>query len=91
MHIAEATTLQQGILQARQLSLDKLQIEGDNQLVINFVNNVWTPPWRIAPLIQDIQALLSQFQDLNRLHIFREANQAADWIANVSHLVTSLM
>ena len=87
--IAEATAFQQGLRIALQHNITHLQIEGDNLMVINSVKGLWSPPWQIAHLIWDIHALLSSFSSTTIRHIYREANKAADWVANVGHLVTS--
>ena len=87
--VAEATALQQGIILALQKGISTLHIEGDNMLVINSVLEKCSVPWQIDHLIRDIRVLLGSFSSWTIRHIYREANQAADWVANVGHLLDS--
>ncbi|XP_021740114.1 uncharacterized protein LOC110706504 [Chenopodium quinoa] len=89
--ITEAMAIHKGILLALEREIKNIIIEGDNLLVINSVNGIWSTPWQIDHIIQDICSLLSNFDNWSIRHIFREANQAADWIANVGHLVSDSM
>ena len=86
---AEASALQQGLRLALQHNIQHLHIESDNLMVINSVKGLWSPPWQIAHLIQDIQQLLQSFSSSTIRHVYREANKATDWVANVGHLVES--
>lgn len=82
VYMEEAFALHKGIQEAVKLQIRRLYIEGDNLLVINAVKGVWSTPWKLDTIIKDINNLLSQhfdFWDLS--HIYREANQGADWIA----------
>ena len=86
---AEATALQQGLRLALQHNISHLQIKGDNLMVINAVKGLWSPPWQIAHIIQNVQQLLHSFSSSAIRYVYREANKAADWMANVGHLVES--
>ncbi|XP_048489805.1 uncharacterized protein LOC125491759 [Beta vulgaris subsp. vulgaris] len=87
--IAEATALQQGIKLALHSGLRNIIIEGDNLLVINAFNNICSTQWKIANIIADCKLMLTHFASYQIRHVFREANRAADLIANVGHLVVS--
>ncbi|XP_021848762.2 uncharacterized protein [Spinacia oleracea] len=89
--MAEAIALHKGLQEARRLNIAHIQIEGDNLLVINSVKGIWVPPWKIHNTIKDIKHLLDLFDTWEIKHIFREANSAADWIANVGHLIVGKM
>ncbi|XP_056690230.1 uncharacterized protein [Spinacia oleracea] len=89
--MAEAIALHKGLQEARRLQIDNLLIEGDNLLIINAVKGVWSTPWKISNIISDIKHLLTLFTTWDIKHIFREANSAADWIANVGHLIVGNM
>ena len=58
-------------------------------MVINSMKGLWSPPWQIAHIIQDVQQLLHSFSSSTIRHVYREANKAADWMANVGHLIES--
>lgn len=49
---------------------------------------IWQALWQIDFIINDAFALLYDLDTVKISHIYREGNQAADWIANVGHLVT---
>lgn len=66
-----------------------LHIEGDNLLVVNAVLGKCAISRQIDHLIRDIRVLLRSFSSWTLQHIYREANQVADWVANVGHLVDS--
>ncbi|XP_056690427.1 uncharacterized protein [Spinacia oleracea] len=85
--MAEALALHKGIQEAIKLNIKDIYIEGDNLLVINSLKGIWTPPWKLQNIIQDSRTLLQHFHSTHIKHIFREANRAADWIANVGHLI----
>ena len=87
--VAEATALQKGLLLAIQQGVTSLHIEGDNLLVINAVLGKCSVPWQIDHLVRDIRAILGSFSSWTLQHIYREANQEADWVANVGHLIDS--
>ncbi|XP_056695091.1 uncharacterized protein [Spinacia oleracea] len=82
VYMAEPLGLHKGIQEAI-----RLNIKGDNLLVINAVKGVWKIPWKLQNIINDIKLLLQQFHSFHIQHIFREANRATDWIANVGHLI----
>ena len=55
--VAEALALRNGLvvgLVAKQKGLKRLEVEGDSKLVIDSVNGVSTPPWRLRKTIADI-------------------------------------
>lgn len=43
------------------------------------------PPWRLIKLVQDIRRLVTSFDFINFIYVFREANFVANAIANLSH------
>lgn len=56
--IAKVTTPDQGVLIAIQEKIQNLQIQGYILLIINVIQVIWSPPWRIAHIIHDIKTLL---------------------------------
>lgn len=63
----EATTLRCGILLSLKLVTEVILIEGDNLLILNTINNIWSPQCQTAHVIQDILLLLANFKTQ---HIF---------------------
>ena len=89
--MAEALALHKGIQEAIRLGIKDIHIEGDNLLVINSLKGTWKPPWKLQNIIHDSKILLQRFDSAHINHIYREANRAADWIANVGHLICNPM
>ena len=83
--------LHQGIRLAIDHGARNLIIEGDNLLVINFLLGKWSTLWQLANTIDDIKRLLHHTEHWEARHVYREANRAADWLANVGHLVDDYM
>ena len=79
--VAEATAMRDGICAALQAGYRKIQVEGDNQIVIRAVQKQIHTPWQIGPILQDIWNLLRNCESISFQHIFREGNMAADWMA----------
>ena len=69
------------IFAALQAGYRKIQVEGDNQIVIQAVQKQTHIPWQIAPILQDIWNLLSSCASVSFQHTYREGNMAADWMA----------
>ncbi|XP_062005578.1 uncharacterized protein LOC133722723 [Rosa rugosa] len=83
--VAEATALRDSLITAKDKGFTRLEVEGDSKLVINAVNGIVTPPWRLLKLIEDIRTIATSFSQISFKHIYREANFIADAIANLGH------
>ena len=79
--VAEATAMRDGICAAVQAGYRKIQVEGDNQIVIRAVQKQIHTPWQIASLLHDIWNLISCCESVSFQHTYREGNMAADWMA----------
>ena len=66
-------------------------MEGDNLSVVNAVNKCWNMPWEITNLLSDAALLTSDLAVYKIHHCFREANRAADFMANKGHNYPSLL
>ena len=88
--VAEARALRDGVQAAVQAGYNNIFIEGDNLTVIKAVNGEGQTPWRISNIIRDVQGSLLQSTHTKCKHIFREANMAADWLANFGHSITGV-
>lgn len=86
--MAEVTFLLKGIKYALSRGIRHLIIEGDNLLVVNYFQGKWKILWQIDHLIKDI---LQHFDKWEIHHVYKEANELADWIVSVGHLVESTM
>jgi len=73
--------MRDGIYAALKAGFRRLEVEGDNQVVLNAVQKVIQPPWQIATLIEDIWNMISSCESVSFKHTYREGNMAADWMA----------
>ncbi|XP_056697328.1 uncharacterized protein [Spinacia oleracea] len=87
---AEAMGLREGLKGALFLGIKNLIIEGDNLVVVNSINRVWQIPWEINNIICDAEMDLTTLESFSVRHCFREANQAADFMANQGHTTPDL-
>ncbi|KAL6198986.1 hypothetical protein ACLB2K_028774 [Fragaria x ananassa] len=83
--IAEAAALRDNLINAKTKGYTDIQVEWDSKMVINAVNEKISPPWRIQQIVQDIKKIAQDFSTISFKHIYREANFAADAIANTGH------
>ncbi|PRQ36636.1 putative ribonuclease H-like domain-containing protein [Rosa chinensis] len=84
--VAEYTVLKDGLLHALHLNCSNILVEGDSKLVIDCVNKISDPPWKIRSLVRDIhQDISSMFEEISFYHIPHEANLVADAIASLGH------
>ncbi|KAL6190194.1 hypothetical protein ACLB2K_036592 [Fragaria x ananassa] len=88
--VAEAMALRNSLICAKSRGITKIEVEGDSKLVIDAVNGVSTPPWRLLKLIQDIKTLSNSFEFVCFKHVFREANFVANALANLGHRLSNL-
>ena len=87
--VAEARALKDGVHAVIQAGYKRLLIEGDNSTVIQALASKSQVPWKIATIIDDIQIWLNHDFQLQVIHIYREANMVADWLANYGHSITN--
>ena len=84
--------LLEGLRGAVSISLSHLCVEEDNLSVVNVVNKNWSKPWKISNLLSDAAMLIMLDLDVCKIqHCFREANRAADFMANKGHSYPSLL
>ena len=84
---AEALALKVGIQHARQLNIDKIQIEGDSKIIIDHLNRKTKCPWEIEMILSDVQILLSTMKEVSFFHVPRMGNRVADKVAHLCHSV----
>jgi len=82
--VMEARALRDGVIAAAHLGIKHLLIGGDNATVIRALQGEVSPPWQIAGIMQDVQALLQDMAYVYISHVYREANMAADWLSKAS-------
>jgi len=79
--VAEATAMRDGISAALKVGFRRIEVEGDNQIVLQAVQKQIHTPWQIAPILEDVWNMISSCELISFRHIYREGNMAADWMA----------
>ncbi|KAL6216654.1 hypothetical protein ACLB2K_009875 [Fragaria x ananassa] len=82
--VAEALALRNGLIDAKRRGFKKVEVEGDSKLVIDVINGVSAPPWRLLKLCQDIKSLRSSFEFISFKHVFRRQTL---WLTPLQTLV----
>ena len=86
--LAESRAFRDGLGAALKSGFYRLVIEGDNSMIIGAFNKELEVPWCIKTVMQDIQVLAQQTHFIQVIHIYREANMAADWLSKFGHSIT---
>ncbi|CAM8905394.1 unnamed protein product [Rhodiola kirilowii] len=83
-NMAESQALFLGLQMARQISIDKMDIYGDSQLVINQVlDDYEVRKGDLIPYHRHATQLLNEFDSISIGHVPRSANKLADALANL--------
>ncbi|GLJ40962.1 hypothetical protein SUGI_0847880 [Cryptomeria japonica] len=61
-----------------------LLIEGDSLLIINAYREQLVCNWKIAHILQKVKQILYDFDSYQTNRVYREANKAADELANIA-------
>jgi len=83
--MAEGRALRDGLQAVISGGYRKLEIEGDNMLIIQVIQDRAQIPWQLRNIILEIKGLLNQCFQVMIRHIYREANMAADWLSKYGH------
>lgn len=78
----ELEVVEEGIKLCIELNIKKIMIEGDSQIIINSLRERETPNWVLNSKLELIIELLSNFDEVRFLHIYREGNRDADFVVN---------
>ncbi|PKA58652.1 hypothetical protein AXF42_Ash008939 [Apostasia shenzhenica] len=79
---AEYEALVAGLNFALSMTVRRIQVFSDFQLVVNQVNRTFeTKEEVLKKYLQLAKSLISQFEDFSLTHIPQEENQVADWLA----------
>ncbi|KAL6207964.1 hypothetical protein ACLB2K_018916 [Fragaria x ananassa] len=88
--VAEVIALRNSLIYVKNQGLFKIEIEGDSKLVIDVVNEVLSPPWKLLKFVQNIKALSSSFKFVKFKHVFREVNFVANALVNLGYMVHNM-
>ncbi|GLJ49414.1 hypothetical protein SUGI_1046130 [Cryptomeria japonica] len=79
---AKALAVVRGIKFCVDQGYDKVEVEGDSQIIINAVIKQSSPNWKLQQYMEDIRQNLNRIHQYKITHVYREANRAADMLAN---------
>ena len=85
--MAELWCLYQGLILAWDTGIKRLLVEVDSLCVSHMISKQVVVPNAFYALVVAIRKLLSRNWQVSLTHIFREANSAADFKANMAHSV----
>ncbi|XP_018633360.1 uncharacterized protein [Nicotiana tomentosiformis] len=78
---AESLALCIGLKWCKDQRINKICVELDSSLVVNWVNGKIKPPWNLRHNIEEIQKIMITFEAFHVTHCYREANRVADALA----------
>lgn len=78
----ELLALCRGLLLARRRNIQSIQIYMDSKLDVDIIDDRICCSWQVLSLKKKIQKILIEFNDSKMLHVWREANQPMDFLAN---------
>ncbi|XP_077232361.1 uncharacterized protein LOC143869152 [Tasmannia lanceolata] len=81
IHILEMDAILHGLELARKLNISNIWIESDSLVAVKIMNGSWDCPWRAKSLLNTIIKRLQEFHNWKVSHIWREANQPADYLS----------
>ena len=87
MLMAELWGLYQGLILAWEVGIKWLLVEVDNLCVTQMISKQVVVPNMFYALVVAVRKLLSRNWQTSITHIYREANSAADFMANMAHSV----
>ena len=84
-NVAEYRALIAGFEAAREFGARRVVVRGDSMLVIRQVEGTWKVKQpHLRPLVDEVQALLDEYGDVELAHVPREQNADADLLVNAA-------
>ena len=81
--MAELWALRDGLLLAKQLSLNNICVDMDVDYLVYLLNNTFVVNLSLEPLLSDCRNLMKTFLNYTVAHVYREANRCADRLARL--------
>ncbi|XP_057428588.1 uncharacterized protein LOC130722016 [Lotus japonicus] len=78
---AEVLAIYQALLFCQQFNFKTVVIESDSTLAVGWVGNSDRRPWKLYQILSKIDWLISEVNCLGVVHVLREANEVADFLA----------
>lgn len=82
--MAELKALLHGLALAKELGLNRVEIEGDSMIVINAARTGAISNWRLQASLEIILNLISKFESTTANHIFCEGNFKVDELESLA-------
>ena len=81
--MAEYLAVIRGLEEAMSLGAERVQIRSDSELLVKQINGQYKVKNEgLRPLYLLVKVLMEKFTEVSFLHINREQNKEADWLAN---------
>lgn len=83
-HLAEARAVYVGVNLYKDITVKKLLVEGESLNIINCLKGKAKLSWKVTNILKDTLKMLDleSFEEYEVIHVLREGNTAADWLAN---------
>ncbi|CAN1761176.1 Putative ribonuclease H protein At1g65750, partial [Linum perenne] len=82
---AEIWVVVEGMVLAWNCGIRKLSVQSDSAIAVKLLSGLHQAPHQHSNLIRNFQELMSRQWEVTIEHIYREANFAADYLANSGH------
>ncbi|KAF6146611.1 hypothetical protein GIB67_008897 [Kingdonia uniflora] len=79
----ELQGIRMGLQGAMNKGITKVCLGTDSTLAIMYIKGLTKPPWEARWILKDILDLISMFDQFRIIHVFRESNKAADYLAGL--------
>ena len=79
--LAKWWALRDGLILAIQLGINQLDVELDAKVIMDLLNGAECPNQSYSPLLNDCRSLIARLVQVQVGHVYREANQCADFLA----------
>ena len=79
--LPEWWALWDGLILIIQLGINQLEMELDAKVIVELLNGAKCPNRSYSPLLNDCRSLIARLVQARVGHVFREANQCADFLA----------
>lgn len=84
---AEASALLYGVKWCIDNNFQSFFAESDSKTLVDMINKCQVPPWKVSDEVKELNRL-KELTGFDLGHCFREANQVADKLAELSHSQT---
>lgn len=80
----EASLAWMGLLRLQIISRNNVILKGDSKLIIDYLNDGFSPLWEVRSMVNKCKSILSSLNDIKIHNVYREGNRMMDLISNQS-------